>query len=233
MKHLTMKSILIATLALSAQLAFAQEGFRGEHFIEVTGTAEQEIEPNEIYVVARVREFENNRQKIALEKLDQDFVKAVTDAGIDKKRLEIADAGMSLQSINKKEKDAFRSKTYQLKLTSAAELDKLLRKLQNVEVDYFDVVRVHHTDYEKMKLDLKIKALQVAKAKADALLKGIGSEVGKPLMVREWDVQPQPYMDLKANMVVRSEMGTPSEEQAPAFKKIKLQMQVVAQFEIK
>jgi uncharacterized protein YggE len=214
----------------------AQEVFKGEHFIEVTGTAHQEIEPNEIYTQIRLREFEENKQKVNLEKLDADFQKALKDAGIDKKRLELADAGSRLDKFGKRQKDAFRQKTYQLKLTSAAELEKFLEKLEPVKVDYVTVTRLHHTDYEKIKLELKTKALQSAKAKAETLLRSIGSEVGKPLMVRDWDVEPhQPMMEMKtANVRMQSEMDMGGEqESAIAFRKIKLQAQITAQFEIK
>src|SRR6187200_3362204 len=120
-----MKRNLILFLVWVAPIfAFAQqqEAFKGQPFIEVTGTANQEIEPNEIYTIIRLKEFEENRQKTSLEKLDADFLAALKDAGIDKKRLELADAGSSIGKLGRRDKDAFREKTYQLKLTSATEL---------------------------------------------------------------------------------------------------------------
>ncbi|HEU5290322.1 MAG TPA: SIMPL domain-containing protein, partial [Cyclobacteriaceae bacterium] len=139
--------------------------------------------------------------------------------------------GSRLDKLTKKEKDAFREKTYQLKLTSAAELEKFLTKLEPVKVDYVDVTRLHHSDFEKIKLELKVKALQIAKVKAETLLKSIGAEIGKPIMVREIDYEPyQPQMRA-ANMMVRGDM--PGEESQIGFRKIRLQAQVTAQFEIK
>jgi uncharacterized protein len=227
---------IIFLVLLTPLFSHAQEGFKGEHFIEVTGTAQQEIEPNEIYLLIRLKEFEENRQKTSLEKLDADFLNAIKQAGIDRKRLELADAGSSIGRFGRKDKDAFREKTYQLKLTSATELEKFLEKLEPVKVDLVDITRVHHSDYEKIKLELKTKALQAAKAKAETLLKSIGSEIGKPLMVRDWEVEPyQPMMEMKtAN--VRMQQAGPSDldEQDPiTFRKIKLQAQITAQFEIK
>lgn len=210
----------------------AQEVTKGEHFIEVTGTAHLEIEPNELYLTIRLREFEENKQKSNLEKIDKDFLNALKEAGIDKKRLELTDVGSKLDKLGKKEKDAFREKTYQLKLTSAAELEKLLEKLEPVKVDYVDVVRVNHSDIEKLKLDLKVKALQAAKAKAETLLKAIGSEVGKPIMVREVDYEP--YLPVgNMRMELKAADGASETESATVFKKIKLQAQVTAQFQIK
>ncbi|HEY5823252.1 MAG TPA: SIMPL domain-containing protein [Cyclobacteriaceae bacterium] len=225
---------LLALLLTSFFAASAQEVFKGEHFIEVTGTAQTEIEPNEIYTIIRLREFEENRQKTALEKLDKDFFNAIKEAGIDRKRVELADAGSKLDKLGKKEKDAFRDKTYQIKLTSAAELEKLIEKLEPVKVDFFDIIKLSHSDLDKMKIDLKVKALQAAKTKAETLLKSIGSEVGKPIMVRDWDVEPaQPMMNMRANYSMKMEDGVAQEEPAIGFKKIKLQAQITAQFEIK
>jgi uncharacterized protein YggE len=231
-----MKNRLILFLLLALPLVtFAQEGFngfKGEHFIEVTGTSQQEIEPNEIYTVIRLKEFEENRQKTSLEKLDADFQNALKQAGIDRKRLELADIGSNLGKFGKKDKDAFREKTYQLKLTSAAELEKFLEKLEPVKVDLVDITRLHHSDYEKIKTELKTKALQAARAKAESLLKSIGAEIGKPLMVRDWEVEPyQPAMEMKA---MRAQSFDNAQASEPiGFRKIKLQAQITAQFEIK
>jgi uncharacterized protein YggE len=231
-----MKLRYLFFLLLIPALGFAQnETFKGEHFIEVTGTAQQEIEPNEIYTIVRLKEFEENRQKVGLEKLDKDFLNALKEAGIDRKRAELADAGSQIGKIGKRDKDAFREKTYQIKLTSAAELEKFLEKIEPVKVDFFDITKLSHSDLEKIKMELKVKALQVAKAKAEYLLKSIGSEVGKPLMVRDWDVEPvQPVMNYKMSMQRMDETGNvPEQESGVAFRKIKMQAQITAQFEIK
>lgn len=219
-------------LLMLPMTVLAQEVAKGEHFIEVSGTAQQEIEPNEIYLTIRLREFEENKQKVTLEKIDADFLNALKASGIERNRLELADAGSKLDKLTKKEKDAFREKTYQLKLTSAAELEKFLTKLEPVKVDFVDVTRLHHTDLEKIKMELKVKALQVAKVKAETLLKSIGAEIGKPIMVREIDYDPYPAMNMRANVSYRDGAG-PAEESQIGFRKIKLQAQVTAQFEIK
>ena len=226
--------LLVVLLLIIPFVGMAQEGFKGEHFIEVTGKAEMEIEPNEIFVVTRLKEFEENKQKTSLEKLDKDFFNALKEAGIDRKRVELADVGSKLGKIGKRDKDSFREKSYQIKLTSGQELEKFLEKLEPVKVDMVDIVKLSHSDLEKMRTDLKIKALQTAKVKAEALLKSIGSEVGKTLMVRDWDMEPvQPMMQMKAQ---RFEGGVMDQEDQPdpiAFRKIKLQSQITAQFEIK
>ena len=231
-----MKRQLFLLLVLALPFAAkSQEVFKGEHFIEVTGRAEREVEPNEIFVFIRLKEFEENRQKIALEKLEKDFFNALKDAGIDRKRVELADIGSRLDKFGRKDKDAFREKSFQIKLTSAPELEKFLEKLEPVKVNLVDITKLSHSDLEKIRMELKISALQAARTKAENLLKAINAEIGKPLMVRDWDMEVYPMQEMTANVRYKSEMTDQSEMQEPSlgFRKIKLQAQITAQFEIK
>ena len=225
-----MKRLILTLVLLFPLFVSAQETFK-DPFIEVTGTAYREIEPNEIYVMIRLKEYEENRQKVRLEKIEKDFFNAVKAAGIDRNRVDLADAGADLDTFRRRDKEAYRAKTFQIKLTSAAELEKFIEKLASVTVDAADVTRLHHTDYEKLKLELKIEALKTAKNKAEALVESLGSQLGKPLMIRDFDFA-QPYMEMNANVrLMKMEDG----EQAPepiGFRKIKMQAQITAQFEI-
>ena len=134
----------------------------------------------------------------------------------------------------------FREKTYQLKLTSAAQVEKFIDKLEAVKVENVDVVRLHHSELEKLRLELKVKALQAARTKAETLLKSIGAEIGKPIVIREIDFDPfVPAMDngrhAIGNTVInyRGYISDVDSVSGVDFKKIKLQAQVNAQFEIK
>jgi uncharacterized protein YggE len=226
-----MKRLILTPFLLLPFFLSAQENSK-EPFIEVTGTAYREIEPNEIYVSIRLKEFEENRQKVSLEKLEKDFYNAVKEAGINRSRVELAGAGSDLDKFRRKDKEAYREKTFQIKLTSAAELEKFIEKLSAVKVDSVDITRLDHTDYEKIKLDLKVEALKAARAKAETLVTSIGSQLGKPLMIRDFDFGPQPYMEMKAN-VRMMDAAQSADDEPIAFRKIKLQAQITAQFEIK
>ena len=50
-----------------------------------------------------------------------------------------------------------------------------------------------------------MEALQAARAKAETLMKSIGAEIGKAIMVRDWEVQPyDPMMEMKSNVRLRA-----------------------------
>ncbi len=229
-------NIAILFFLFASVVALGQDVFKGEHYIEVTGSAEMEVEPNEIFLFIKLKEFEENRSKVALEKLDKQFLDAVKAANIDRKNLTLADAGSTLDKIRRRDKDAFREKSYEVKLTSAAELEKFLEKIEPVKVYQLDLTRLHHTDMEKFKIDLKVKALQAAQSKASTLLKSIGAEIGKPIMVRDWDQDPvQPLPQVRANVMYKTESMAADgmEEQQTAFRKLRLRAQITAQFAIK
>lgn len=224
-----MKRLILIPFLLLPFILSAQENFK-EPFIEVTGTAYREIEPNEIYVLIRLKEFEENRQKVPLEKIEKDFYNAVKKAGIERNRVELADAGSDLEKFRRRDKEAYREKTFQIKLTSAAELEKFIGELSPVDVDSVDVTRLSHSDYEQIMLDLKVEALKTARAKAETLLQAIDATLGKPLMVRDFDFV-QPYMEMKAN-VRMMDAAQGAQEESIAFRKIKLRAQITAQFAI-
>ncbi len=233
-----MRLKMMIILLFATITTFAQETFKGEHFIEVSGVATLEIDADELYLFVRLKEFEENKTKVTLEKIDSDFLNALKNAGIDKKNLTISSAGSSLSKFGRKGKDAFREKSYELKLSTAAQLETFLEKLEPVKVDQVSLTRVSHSNIEKLRLDLKVKALQAAQAKAQALLQGIGSSVGKALMVREWEQEFQP-MHLASNIMLKganAEMAGGIADQGmeqTEFKKLKLRAQITAQFEIK
>lgn len=232
-----MKRLLLTIYLLTIVLASQAQEIRPEHFIEVTGTAELEIVPNEIYLLVRLKEFEEGRVKTTLETIDKAFLNALQEASIDRKNLELQDAGLMLGG-RRKDRDVFREKTYQLKLSSAAEVERFLNKVESVKIDYVDIVRVDHSELTKLKLDVKIKAVQIAKTKAEVMLKAIGSEIGKPLTVREINVEPYNVYAGNAqyrfeNLKQRAVFDSADPESKTSFKTIKLQAQVSAQFEIK
>ena len=83
---------------------------------------------------------------------------------------------------------------------------------------------------------LKVKALQAAKSKGSTLLKSIGAEIGKPIMVRDWDQDPiQPLPQARANVMMynKGESDDMDVEDQIGFRKLKLRAQITAQFEIK
>ena len=79
--------------------------------IEVTGSAEREIVPDEIYFLVSLREYMNGTNKISLEQLERQLQQAVKRAGIDPTDLRVEDVqGFRNYWQKQKEKNFLASK---------------------------------------------------------------------------------------------------------------------------
>ncbi|WP_198315111.1 SIMPL domain-containing protein [Chitinophaga sp. MD30] len=94
--------------------------------IEVNGSAEIEITPDEIYLNIALREYKNKSGKVDISTLEKQLQKAVTDAGIPKENFTIENVfGTNYDMWWKKKKndqDFLARKQYRLKLNR---LDKI------------------------------------------------------------------------------------------------------------
>lgn len=210
--------------------------------IEVTGSSELEVAPDELYFSITLREYytdeKNQKDKVVTTTLEKQLIKAVADAGLSKENLVIMGVGGSQSYVDKKKKPAtfLETKQYELKVNSPEKLDVILSKIDNRGLQSAYVSRVDHSKKEEFKKQVKINSLKAAKEKAIYLLEAIGQTVGAPLEIRELEENTYyPQAMYKSN--VRA-MSASAEEEGVAessleYKKIKLSYKMQAIFEIK
>ena len=124
--------------------------------------------------------------------------------------------------------------TYEVKVKTVNDMDKLVDKLDDEATQNFYISRTSHSNMDSIKKQLKIQAVKAAKEKAVYLAAALDDTVGKALIINdpnEATNYPRPYY--KANMV----MAEAADQSAPAmnvdFKKIKIQYDVNIVFELK
>ncbi|MCU0444761.1 MAG: SIMPL domain-containing protein [Microscillaceae bacterium] len=205
-----------------------------KNVINVTGTAEMEVVPNEIFVGIILRERMVNREKLSIESQEEKMKTELKNAGFDLKNLSLADAGANFSRLRGGKKDVIASKRYTLKVATVEELNKAFDIFDKLDIQEADVLRVHHTEMEKYRKEIKIKAIQAAKVKAEYLLEAIGEKLGKPLEIVELDdyndISPV-FRNQTANVNYYQDAVAASE--AINFQKIKIRYSVKAKFEIK
>jgi uncharacterized protein YggE len=208
--------------------------------IEVTGSAEMEVVPDEIYVSITLQEYyTKQKEKAGIDEISKNFLAACEKAGITKDRIEVQnmsgfDQTSWWQRKKKKEQpDLMQSTTYTVKFSSPSEVDKLVNMLddnatQNVYINKTSSSK--ETEYRKQ---LKIQALQNAKTKAQYLLEGIGEKAGGVLYVKEIEVNDYPVPMYKNTAMVNSFVTSEnSANEGINFKKIKYRFEVEAHFAI-
>ncbi len=209
--------------------------------IAVTGTAEMEIVPDEIYVSITLQEYKENGNKVVMETLEKLFREVVNTMKIDAKNLTIEGSYGYRNYIPKKhkQKEFFLSKTYQLKMSELIKYNELIDRLEDEGISNVYISRTHHSKMEELKKQLKINAIKVAKEKAGYLLTAINEQLGETLEVNEQvnnEYFPM-YNNMRANVNMKV-MGSydsngSSEEPAIEMKTIKITCQISVVFAIK
>jgi uncharacterized protein YggE len=220
----------------------AQEPIK-QKTINVSGVAEMEITPDEIYVQVELREYDKKGGgKVDIEAIKNDFIKAALSVGLSESDLSVQsyqgwDGNLWFYKKNKKKNpDLKASITYQVKLATTRKMDELVQKLDDEATQNFFISRVSHSKLTSFKRDLKIQAVKAARDKAIYLADAINEKAGEALTINEPNevsVYPQP---MYSNRMMKAESVSMADNvQAPNidFKKIKLQFEVNATFMLK
>jgi uncharacterized protein YggE len=234
-----MKYILILTVIVCAfSVAEAQNVQPAQEtpYIEVVGSGEMEIVPNEIYISFTLKERMDGKNKITIEEQEKELKKQLQKAGFDLENLSLADASAGFVPVKRKKQEVLTAKNYIMKVATTTEVASVFDVLDSVEALNADISRVAHSEIEKYRKEVKILAVKAAKEKAAYLLEAIGETVGKPLMIQEReqydDIMPLPRM-ANMKMAMADEAAMMEEMPEISFQKIKLKYSVFARFEIK
>jgi uncharacterized protein YggE len=208
--------------------------------ISVSGTAETEVTPDIIYISISLKEYlkdGNSKKKVEINELETQLYNAIQSAGIAKENLMISNlSGYNTIAEKKKNPDFLVSKQYRLKVTDLNKWNTIIGGVDPKGVAYTNVDSYDYSKIETLKKELKIKALQAAKAKAAYLVEALGNQLGSVIDIQEINNETFPQPVYRANMMMARGVSADAEA-APApeidFKKIKLSYVMNTVFEIK
>lgn len=238
-----MKQIIAMALVVLSLASFSQTGeknFIDQNYIEVSGKAEMEIIPNEIYLKIVISEKDlKNKQELA--DVERIMIEKLSEIGIDVSRqLVIRDMASSFQKYWLKSTEINSVKEYQLKVENAKTAGQVIRELEAVGLSTISIDKIDHSEIEKYRAEVKVKAIKAAKDKAISLTKAIDQSIGKAIYIQEIDNQLyntfQGQVPGLSNIVVAgygSSGKYKMEEPDIEFEKIKLNSTVMTRFELK
>ena len=232
------KLITLAFVALFSISAMAQQVDLRKK-INVSGSADAEVTPDIIYLSISLKEYfkdSNNKRRVDITDLEKQLYNAVLKAGIDKENLMVNNiSSYNYATEKKKNPDFLASKQYRLKVTDLNKWNEIIGSVDSKGVAYTNIDSYDFSGIEALKKELKIKALQAAKAKALYMVEALGERLGGVIDIQEINNENYPQPMYRANlMMMKSEMadagaGAPELD----FKKIKLNYVVNTVFEIK
>jgi len=232
MKHLFFITVLFFALAVSAQKS---EEVR---FIEVRGSAEMEVQPDEMMLSITIQEyfeeeFQKNKEpkdyktKVPLAKIEDDLIKSLRKAGIEKEDIRVRSMG---NYWRKQGKEFLFSKNLEVKITDFAKVNQLSSLVDAKGIRSLNVGQMDHSEIEKFRKKVKTDALKDAREKAAYLVESLGEELGEVLAISELnDGYARPYM-AKNMMMAADAMAYESVEEV---QNITISYQVTARFKIK
>lgn len=237
-----MKKIILPVLLYMIMLScvFAQQPINTftpcetKPYIEVTGSAEIEIVPDEIYIQITLQERYDGREKVTIATQDSKFIEAIKSLNIDLKNLSLADAQSDFSNYKWKKEDALAQKKYVLLVNDATMVSKVYQKLVDIDAEDAFILKTSHSKIEEYRKQVKINAMVATKDKAGYLLSSIGEEVGSPILIQERETYDMPYSISQRSLNSNVAYGDFDISSANiGFQKIKLRYEIFAQFEIK
>lgn len=162
-----------------------QKNFIDQPYIEITGQFETEVIPNEIYVSIELNE-NDKKGKASIETQENQMIVALKKLNIDiTKNLSIQDFGGSYQKYFLVTNKVTKVKKYQLIVSNGQLLGEVFRSLTQLNISDISIVKVSHSEIEKIRRETKINALKVAKEKASEYAIAIGQSIGNAIHIQE------------------------------------------------
>ena len=223
--------MLAAALVLSLTALAQQPAEAYPSYVEVTGTAEREVAPDEIYLSITINE-RDSKGRITVEQQYGEMVAALRRLGIDlEKQLRMVD----LTSSFFKKRTSVATAQYELKLGSSAEVARAWQALDGLGISQVSVSKVSHSQLTAYRAEVRADAIRAARANAAALAGAIGQTIGKCFYIYDANSSVMPTM--YANLMVKSRAAGVFDDAAAEdamenleFQTIKLQYRVQAKF---
>jgi uncharacterized protein len=232
----TIKQLFSMALLITAMITNGQNKTTNSHekpYIEVNGTAEKEIVPDEIYIAIVIREKYENRVKVTIDNQEEKLINAIRSLGIEGSNLYLSDANADYVKIKWHRKDVLTKKDYLLKVTNATTVGQVFQKLEEIEINDAYISKVSHSNIDNLRKEIRILAIKAAKEKADYLLNAIGEKTGKALIVNEKNQNTITQRNISANTFsVNETKSNALSNYEIQFQKIKLTASIYVKFSI-
>lgn len=143
--------------------------------IEVTGSADMELVPDQIYVTFSLREYlVTGKHKMKLDEIKKAFLEKCKAAGIADSSISVAGVSGSEQYNyywwwwgRKRDPDFMNSVSYTIVVSSTDRLDQLVPTLDEKAVENFYISKTEHSRIEELRREVKKRALVAARDKAE------------------------------------------------------------------
>lgn len=152
-------------------------------FVEVSCRADRDVAPNQVFLSITINERES-KGRITVEEQERDMVAALKALGIKTNlSLRVSDMSSSLLKRNQ----AVTTKTYQLKLNEVALVGEVYTALNEIGITTINIEKVTNTNMDAIQNELRVEAIQNARANAKLMAEALDQTVGKAFYIYTHD----------------------------------------------
>lgn len=169
-----LRHFLLIGLFFITGLINAQE--TKKNFIEVTGIAEMEVEPDEIIFNVGIK----GDNKTQLADNEKQLFEILKSNGIKNEDIKFKSMYQNIYSKTK-----IFTKNLQFKVTKKTDMANLFENLNQKWITSINIDEIRNTKIADYRKTVKINALKAAKEKADYLLESMAKKTGNPLEIVE------------------------------------------------
>lgn len=169
-----LRHFLLIGLFVFGSMINAQE--TKKNFIEVTGIAEMEVEPDEILFNIGIKGDNKNQ----LADNEKQLFEILKNNGVKNEDIKFKSMYQNIYSKTK----VF-TKSLQFKVTKKTDMGNLFENLNQKWITSINIDQIRNTKIVDYRKTVKINALKAAKEKADYLLESMGKKTGNPLEIVE------------------------------------------------
>jgi uncharacterized protein YggE len=237
-----MKRILITTglfLAITATVFGQTKNFIDQPYIEVAGSADTLVTPNQIYIKIIISE-KDSKDKISVEEQENNMITSLKTLNINtEKDLTTSDMLSNYKSYFLKQKEILKTKDYILKVSDASTASKVFVELESIGISNTSIEKTEHSDFENIKNTCRTKAIVNANKKAIALTKPLSQSIGNAIFISDNETIKESSIDdaLQGRIAgldivgygAKRKIETPKIE----FRKIKISATVTVKFVLK
>lgn len=238
-----MKRALLSTaLLLCAATAGVQAQDEGrvspqERYIEVSGSSQIEVDPDEVHFIITIREYwqeefdgvskpEDYRTKVPLSTIESDLRGRLAKLGISSEDISTQEIG---DWWRQQGQDFLISKQLDIKMSDFDKIDDIIKGIDTRGVQTMRIGELRHKDMADYRRQCKIEALKAARDKAAYMAGALGQHIGSVLRIVEYnDGTADSSLRYKTSNVVMETAATGGGTEQ--FRKLVLRCQVQVRF---
>lgn len=200
--------------------------------IEVTGTAERSLIPDQIFLRITLQEYKSGSRIVPMDKLEEELVKSLKKLDIPEDQLTVDNMYGYNWDWRKKRPDEFlASKSFRLQVPNLKKINDLVEYLTPEGVQSIAIAEIKHSREDEIKEELAKEALQQARERAGILLAAIDEKLGGVLEINQtYYNTPMPR---QAMYEMQQSKAADSYSSDIEFKNIDIKVEIRTVFEIK